>query len=275
MEGAWQVYEPRPARGGARPTRPGWCCAPSAGRPSGFALGIVELLPTARRGHRRRPPRPRPARPRLGRGRGAAPAAAEPDAPGRRGAARPAQPRRASATCTPPSCASSPASTRAPRSARCPTCRRLVRRARQMLDLNKERAVQSTTGDLRERDDVGLPARPAAVPPLRHPDPGRDARAGRAASGRRTGARAASPARRASAAGRPPSRRSAPGLSAQGTIRTRAGERPRERREGESTAGRRRPARLMTAMVRRPASTSDPRRSRGPRARPRQRHEPA
>jgi endonuclease-8 len=28
---------------------------------------------------------------------------------------------------------------------------RLVRRARQMLDLNKERAVQSTTGDLRER----------------------------------------------------------------------------------------------------------------------------
>ncbi|MXG90619.1 Fpg/Nei family DNA glycosylase [Nocardioides flavescens] len=30
--------------------------------------------------------------------------------------------------------------------------RRLVRRARQMLDLNKERAVQSTTGDLRERE---------------------------------------------------------------------------------------------------------------------------
>lgn len=29
---------------------------------------------------------------------------------------------------------------------------RLVRRARQMLDLNKERAVQSTTGDLRERE---------------------------------------------------------------------------------------------------------------------------
>lgn len=29
---------------------------------------------------------------------------------------------------------------------------RLVRRARQMLDLNKERAIQSTTGDLRERE---------------------------------------------------------------------------------------------------------------------------
>lgn len=29
---------------------------------------------------------------------------------------------------------------------------RMVRRARQMLDLNKERAVQSTTGDLRERE---------------------------------------------------------------------------------------------------------------------------
>jgi endonuclease VIII len=32
-----------------------------------------------------------------------------------------------------------------------PDLRRLVRRARQMLDLNKERPVQSTTGDLRER----------------------------------------------------------------------------------------------------------------------------
>ena len=29
---------------------------------------------------------------------------------------------------------------------------RLVRRARQMLDLNKERAIQSTTGDLRDRE---------------------------------------------------------------------------------------------------------------------------
>ncbi len=33
-----------------------------------------------------------------------------------------------------------------------PDLRRLVRRARQMLELNKERAVQSTTGDLRERE---------------------------------------------------------------------------------------------------------------------------
>jgi endonuclease VIII len=33
-----------------------------------------------------------------------------------------------------------------------PDLRRLVRRARQMLTLNKERAVQSTTGDLRERE---------------------------------------------------------------------------------------------------------------------------
>lgn len=33
-----------------------------------------------------------------------------------------------------------------------PDLTRLVRRARQMLDLNKERAVQSTTGDLRERE---------------------------------------------------------------------------------------------------------------------------
>ncbi len=33
-----------------------------------------------------------------------------------------------------------------------PDLARLVRRGRQMLDLNKERAVQSTTGDLRERE---------------------------------------------------------------------------------------------------------------------------
>ena len=33
-----------------------------------------------------------------------------------------------------------------------PDLPRMVRRARQMLDLNKERAVQSTTGDLRERE---------------------------------------------------------------------------------------------------------------------------
>ena len=33
-----------------------------------------------------------------------------------------------------------------------PDLTRLVRRARQMLDVNKERAVQSTTGDLRERE---------------------------------------------------------------------------------------------------------------------------
>ena len=33
-----------------------------------------------------------------------------------------------------------------------PDLTRLVRRARQMLELNKERAVQSTTGDLRERE---------------------------------------------------------------------------------------------------------------------------
>jgi endonuclease-8 len=33
-----------------------------------------------------------------------------------------------------------------------PDLTRMVRRGRQMLDLNKERAVQSTTGDLRERE---------------------------------------------------------------------------------------------------------------------------
>jgi endonuclease-8 len=36
--------------------------------------------------------------------------------------------------------------------AQVPDLLRLVRRARQMLDLNKDRAIQSTTGDLRERE---------------------------------------------------------------------------------------------------------------------------
>ncbi len=42
-----------------------------------------------------------------------------------------------------------------------PDLARLVRRARQMLDLNKERAIQSTTGDLRERERMWVYRRDA------------------------------------------------------------------------------------------------------------------
>ena len=50
-----------------------------------------------------------------------------------------------------------------------PDLPRLVRRAQQMLELNKERAVQSTTGDLRERERMWVYRRDKrAVPTLRH-----------------------------------------------------------------------------------------------------------
>ena len=43
-----------------------------------------------------------------------------------------------------------------------PDLERLVRRARQMLDLNKERAIQSTTGNLRERERMWVYRRDAS-----------------------------------------------------------------------------------------------------------------
>ena len=93
MEGSWHLYRPdtrwrrpthearvvlRTQRLDRRGLRPG---GRRGGRPG-------------RRGHRRRPSGAGPARSRLGRGRGAAAAAGRPRAPGRRGAARPAQPGR-------------------------------------------------------------------------------------------------------------------------------------------------------------------------------------
>ncbi len=76
----------------------------------------------------------------------------DPDPPGGGGAARPDATWPASATCTWPSSASPAGCTRCGPSGRSTDLERLVRRARQMLDLNKERAIQSTTGDLRPRE---------------------------------------------------------------------------------------------------------------------------
>ena len=58
----------------------------------------------------------------------------------------------ASATCTPPSSASPAASHPAAPVGDVADLPRLVRRARLMLEANKERAIQSTTGDLRPRE---------------------------------------------------------------------------------------------------------------------------
>ena len=77
----------------------------------------------------------------------------------------------ASATSTRPRCASSRACIPGLPVGDVPDLPRLVERARQLLALNKDRGDQSTTGDLRRGEThLGLPARRAAVPPLRHQD---------------------------------------------------------------------------------------------------------
>ena len=124
MEGVLARLRARGALAAARPPGPGRARDRRPDQAVGFSLGIVELLPTSRGAERRRPPRARPARPGLGRGRGAAPAAARTptDRWARRCSTRRVSP--ASATCTPPSSASS--SGAAPTDAgrrRCPTWR--------------------------------------------------------------------------------------------------------------------------------------------------------
>ena len=192
-----------PASAGAgRPTRPGWCCGIAGGRGRRLLARHRRAARHRRRGRRRRPPRPRPARSRLGRRRGAAPTRRRAGAhrSARRCSTSATWP--ASATCTPPSCCFLAGSTRAPASATVARpARALVRRARQMLEVNKDRATQTTTGDLRAAA-VGLRARRAALPALRHPDRGVRCWGRPAASGRRTGAPTASRHHRPSAEAR-------------------------------------------------------------------------
>ena len=108
-------------------------------------------------------------------GRGGPPAAADPGRPSpTRCSTSATWP--ASATCTRTSSASSPACTPAPRSRRRPTCPRLVDRAHRMLLAQpRPRRAGHHRRPAPRPAALGLPARPPALPPLRHPDPGRPA----------------------------------------------------------------------------------------------------
>ena len=150
MEGAWKVLTPRPAVAAPGTHRPG--------RPRDRAGHGGRVLARHRRaarprgrGRRRRAPRPRPARPRLGRGARAANLARDPERPTPRGAARPANLAGIGNLYAAELCFTSGVHPQTPVAA-VPDLRRLVRRAHQMLELNKERPYQSTTGDLRERE---------------------------------------------------------------------------------------------------------------------------
>ena len=129
---------PRRALAAPGAHRRGWSSRPRAGRPSASRSASSSCSPATAEDERRRAPRPRPARPRLGRRRGGR-RLPRPRRADRRGAARPAQPRRhrqplrRRALLHHRGAPGTPVAT-------CPTCARLVRRAPQMLEGNKERA---------------------------------------------------------------------------------------------------------------------------------------
>ena len=152
MEGAWRVLDARPALAAPGPPGPGRPRRPRDTVAVGFSLGIVELLDRADEddvvGHLG----PDLLGPDWDADEAVRRLLAEPGPPAARGAARPAQPRRHRQHVRRRAVLRRAASTRRPRSAQVPDLRRLVRRAHQMLDLNKERAFQSTTGNLRERE---------------------------------------------------------------------------------------------------------------------------
>ncbi len=190
MEGSWHLY--RPTTPWRRPAHEARVVLRTDEWPAvGFALGIIEVVAPRRRGRRvvghlgpdllgpdwdedealrRLQRRPGPA--------------------DRRGAARPAQPGRHRQHVQGRAVLPRPASTPTAPVGDVPDLPRLVRRAKQVLEANKERVEQATTGDLRRgRHDLGLPARRAAVPALRHAGSASPCRATSWRSGRRTGAR--------------------------------------------------------------------------------------
>ncbi len=150
MEGAWRVY--RPGQPWKRPAHQARVVLEADGvQAVGFSLGIVELLPTAEEhsvvGHLG----PDLLGPDWDEDAALARLTADPDRPigeallDQRNLAGVGNMYQAEL------CFVSGVHPRTPVAA-VPDLRRVVRRARQMLDLNKERAVQSTTGDLRERE---------------------------------------------------------------------------------------------------------------------------
>ena len=152
MEGSWHVHRTgdrwRSAGGAER--HPGRPRRTTSGPAVGHKLGMLDLVPTARRAHPGRPPRSRPARRRLGRRRRCCA-----DAAPRSRSGRSARPCSTSAT--------SPASARStwPRRCSCagsrpwtpvadvPDLPAVVALAHKLLDVNRVRGVQVTTGDTR------------------------------------------------------------------------------------------------------------------------------
>ncbi len=148
MEGSWHLYKPGQPLAATRPTRRGSCCAPSRGGRRLRARRRRGDRPR-RRGHGGRAPRPRPARARLGRRGGGTPDPGRPRPGGRRGAARPAQPGRDRQHVQDRAVLPRRRAPVAAGRRRSSPCDRLVRRARLVLDANKERVEQTTTGDTR------------------------------------------------------------------------------------------------------------------------------
>ena len=233
MDGSWRVRPARERIGNSHRIR--LVLANDAWQAIGYQLGIVEVLRTARRreslatwartcsaptGTRRRRPG------------GCAPHRRVPSArPCSISATWPV-----SATCTRPRCCSCAGWTRGGRSARSAGLDALVTTAQRLMDANKERFSQVTTGCAAAgRADLGVRAGRAALPPVRHPDPGR--RAGRrhhradhllvpalpvlTAAGRPHGWLAALPASAASHPGRGPSRVPGPGPGHASLVRNR------------------------------------------------------
>ena len=193
MEGSWHLYRP-----GSRWRRPAhqarvvlrtqdWTAV-------GFALGVVEVLPTGDEEQRGGAPGSRPAGRGLGRGGGLAPAAGRPRPARRRGAARPAQPggdrqpvqERA---VLPRRCASRDPGGRSARPAPSGTPRAVAHSRRTRAASSRPRPGTRRRG----RQTLGLPSRAAAVPSLRDAGRGSRRRDAPGRSGRRTGVRTASP----------------------------------------------------------------------------------
>ena len=195
MEGSWHLYRPgeRVAAPGAR--GPGRAARPTSGRPSGSRSASSSWCARDDEdtvvGHLG----PDLLGPDWDAGRGAAPAAGRP---------RPRRsPRRcstsatspASATSTRASSASSPACTRAAGRRGAATCRGWSTGRSRLLDANRDRVEQTTTGDTRRGRQHWVYRRDRQ--PCRRcgsPDPSSTSRDPRARSGRRTGVRPASPA---------------------------------------------------------------------------------
>ena len=174
MEGAWHVYRPGD-RWAAGPRGPGRAATrttgPRSGSPSAWSSWCA---PT----------------PRTGWSGTSGPTCSAPTGTGRSGAPARRRPARAIADALldqrnlagignlyRASSASSPATTRARRSARSHDLHRIVDRAQAHARRQHASAPsRATTGTPPRPAALGLPPRPAALPPLRHPDPRRPAR---------------------------------------------------------------------------------------------------